>query len=149
MIRSSYVCDNNGYRQRNIDGECQEEEKKSISRSGWKTSIHAPPVRDRWLYPYLDHSPARYAVMQHSMMFLCRAFRTYPRMMSRKGNVLPFMHPAQVSGPLPLPLANCFTLSRMWEGRNGDGGLMEEIVCRELNKLFNEVTICNSALGAQ
>ncbi len=111
------------------------------------TSIYSPPsngigpMRDRWLYPYLDQSPARYAVMQHSMMFLCRVFRTYPKMMSRKENLPPFIHPAQISEALPLPLANCFTLSRMWEGRDGSRGLMEDTVGRELNKLFNEVTL--------
>lgn len=98
-------------------------------------------IRDRWLYPYLDDSPARYAVMAHSMTFLCRVFRTYPRMTSRRNQLPPFMHPAQISKNVPLPLANCFTLSRMWEGRSviSDGDLMEATVGRELDRLFTEV----------
>lgn len=100
-------------------------------------------VHDRWLYPYVGHPPARYSVMKQSMSYLCRVFRTYPKMMARREQVPPFIHPTQLSnGNVPLPLANCFALSRMWEGsrpEDGDGSLIRSTIQKEMEKLFSEV----------
>jgi hypothetical protein len=98
-------------------------------------------IRERWLYPFVDQSPARYAVMYHSMCYICRIFRTYPRMMARNNQLPPIIHPSQLTtGTIPLPLANCFTLTRMWEGgAKGTGDLVQETISREMTRLFNEV----------
>jgi hypothetical protein len=100
-------------------------------------------IRDRWLYPYVEDSPAKHTVLNHSMEYLCRVLRTYPKMMARKEQVPPIIHPMQVSaGDISLPLANCFTLAKMWEGSAEPAGeLIEQTIKREVERLFNEVFI--------
>ncbi|KAH6682460.1 hypothetical protein B0J14DRAFT_573639 [Halenospora varia] len=100
-------------------------------------------IRDRWLYPYVEGSPAQHAVVGHSVFFLCRVLRTYPRMMARRGIsrcLPPMIHPHQViEGQTPLPLANCFTLTRMWKDAGETGwALVEETIKREMERLFHE-----------
>lgn len=104
-------------------------------------SNNTDTIRDRWLYPYVEDSPAKFAMLEHSMEYLCRVLRTYPKMMSRREQLPPFIHPLQVSGDdLSLPLANCFTLSKMWEGSaEPAGALVEQTIKREMERLFNEV----------
>jgi hypothetical protein len=116
----------------------------NITLNPTQASGNIAPIRNRWLYPYVENSPIRHAVQEQSMTFLCRIFRTYPRMMARRGQKLPpFIHTAQVScGLVPLPLTNCFVLSRMWEGRtmaDGGGELIEATIRQEVARLLNEV----------
>lgn len=103
----------------------------------------AAAAQDRWLYPYIGHPPARYSVMKQSMSYLCRIFRTYPKIMARREQLPPFIHPAQLAGGnIPLPLANCFALSRMWGGRkeeDQDGDIIKNTIQHEMKRLFSEV----------
>jgi len=98
-------------------------------------------IRDRWLYPYVEDSPAKHTVLNHSMEYLCRVLRTYPKMMARNEQLPPIIHPMQVStGDISQPLANCFTLAKMWEGSAEPAGeLIEQTIKREMERLFNEV----------
>ena len=98
-------------------------------------------ISDRWLYPFVENSPAKIAIREHSMEFLCRVLRTYPRMMARSENVPPIIHPIQVSAEdMALPLANCFTLAKMWEGSARPAGdLVDQTIKREMERLFSEV----------
>lgn len=106
-------------------------------------SDNVEALRERWLYPFLEDSPAKIAIRQHSMEFLCRVLRTYPRMMARSENVPPIIHPMQVSAEdMALPLANCFALAKMWEGSAQPAGeLVKQTIQREMERLFNEVFI--------
>jgi hypothetical protein len=71
-------------------------------------------MRERWMYPYISGVPAKIQALHQNITFLCRVFRTYPRMISRTEHLPPFMHEAQITGGnVPLPLANCFSLSRI------------------------------------
>ena len=100
-------------------------------------------MRERWLYPYLEQSPPSVVALKHSVSLLCRVFRTYPRMMSRNVQLPPFIHGAQMSdGNVPLPLSNCFALSRMWNGHTDTGGfsnIVQTTIRAEMDKLINEV----------
>ncbi|KFX94412.1 hypothetical protein O988_06321 [Pseudogymnoascus sp. VKM F-3808] len=96
-------------------------------------------LRDRWLYPYIEPSPLSYALREQSMFYLCRVFRTYPRMMARREHLPPFIHPMQASQEIPLPLKNCFSITRMWEGGAEEGSsLVQGTIEREMERLFAE-----------
>lgn len=104
-------------------------------------NVSVEAIRDRWLYPYVEDSPAKFAMLEHSMQFLCRVLRTYPRMMARQERVPPVIHPMQVTSEnITLPLANCFTLVKMWESNGQTASeLIEQTIKREMQKLFEEV----------
>ena len=79
-----------------------------------------------------------------SIILLCRAFRTYPRIMSRKVQLPPFVHDAQMLRvKVRLPLAICFALSRMLTDL-ADTGFFSDIVQTtigaEMDGLFIEVS---------
>lgn len=99
-------------------------------------------IRDRWLYPYIEPSPLSYALREQSMFYLCRVFRTYPRMMARRERLPPMIHPMQASQEMPLPLKNCFSITRMWEGGAEEASsLVQGTIEREMERLFAEVSI--------
>ena len=64
-------------------------------------------------------------------------------MMSRNVQLAPFIHEAQMlGGKVPLPLSNCFALSRMWNGHTDTGGfsnIVQTTIRAEMDKLINEV----------
>lgn len=101
----------------------------------------ASAIRDRWLYPFVANAPADLTVPRHTEEFICRCIRTWPKMMARREQVPPFIHPTQVTlGNIELPLKNCFTLAKMWEGSNEPGSdLIEQTIKRETERLLNEV----------
>lgn len=99
-------------------------------------------IRDRWLYPYVEPSPLSYALREQSMFYLCRVFRTYPRMMARRERLPPMIHSSQASQDMPLPLKNCFSITRMWEGGVEEASsLVQGTIEREMERLFAEVSI--------
>ncbi|KFY17160.1 hypothetical protein V492_00838 [Pseudogymnoascus sp. VKM F-4246] len=96
-------------------------------------------IRDRWLYPYIEPSPLSYALREQSMFYICRVFRTYPRMMARRERLPPMIHPMQASKEIPLPLKNCFSITRMWEGGAEEASsLVQGTIEREMDRLFAE-----------
>lgn len=99
-------------------------------------------IRDRWLYPYIEPSPLSYALREQSMFYLCRVFRTYPRMMARRERLPPMIHPTQASQDMPLPLKNCLSITRMWEGGAEEASsLVQGTIEREMERLFAEVSL--------
>jgi hypothetical protein len=103
-------------------------------------------MRDRWLYPYLEQSPPGVPEpeLKAGVVLMCRVFRTYPRMMSRRVQLPPFIHDHQLRGMVPVPLANCFALSRMWNGHTdveGSANIVQSTIRAEMDRLFNEVCI--------
>lgn len=99
------------------------------------------PIRDRWLYPVFSTQPTTCDPEKSTVQFYGQILRTYPQMMVSKDQLPPIIHPWQLSTkPVPLPLANCFSLVRLWEGRaDGAGQLIDETVGREMKRLLNEV----------
>lgn len=62
-------------------------------------------------------------------------------MLLRKGNLPPYIHPAQLEGVnMPTPLANCLSLVKLWDGRVRGGELIvNETIKNEMERLYNEV----------
>lgn len=103
-------------------------------------------IRDRWLYPYIEPSPLSYALREQSMFYLCRVFRTFPRMMARRERLPPMIHPMQATQEMKLPLKNCFSITRMWEGGAEEASsLVQGTIEREMERLFAEVSITHRA----
>jgi len=113
----------------------------------------SPQVNDRPAKPPGNETPSRdLEVDAHSpqspsrqcLSFLSRIFRTYPRMMSRREQLPPFIHESQVSSTsITAPLANCFALSQMWESSNSgfsSRDFVESSIRREMEKVFDEVS---------
>lgn len=101
-------------------------------------------IRNRWLQSFLPDTGQRAKILQpHTVQFLSRVFRSYSRQPLRPGCFPPFVHALQMNnGELPLPLANCFSLIRMWMGReHGSDALIAETVKSEMQRLFDEVNI--------
>jgi hypothetical protein len=101
-------------------------------------------IRDRWLQSFLPTPGQRAKVLPpHTVQFLSCVFRSYSRKLLRPGSFPPFVNPLQVvEGELPQALANCFSLVRMWVGREqGSDIMVVEIVRSEMERLLDEVCI--------
>ncbi|PGH09148.1 hypothetical protein GX51_00902 [Blastomyces parvus] len=80
-----------------------------------------------------------YSLTHHTMQMLFRIAKTWPRMMARGIQLPPIIHPKQVSdGNMPLPLANCFALVKMWHGQpHGGASIVQQTVKREMQMIAN------------
>jgi hypothetical protein len=99
------------------------------------------PIRDRWLYPVISAQATTCKPDESTVQFYGQILKTYPQMMLCRDHLPPIIHPWQLSatGTMPAPLANCFSLVRMWEARsNGAEQLVDETLGREMNRLFDE-----------
>jgi len=99
-------------------------------------------IRNRWLESFLpseDQVPKTFH--PYTVQFLTCVLGTYPKYMLRQGGIPPIIHPLQVEGQqLPLPLANCYSLVRMWETRaRGSEAIVTATVQREMERLLEEV----------
>jgi hypothetical protein len=101
-------------------------------------------IRDRWLQSFLPTPGQRAKVLPpHTVQFLSCVFGSYSRKLLRPGSFPPFVNPLQVvEGELPQALANCFSLVRMWVGREqGSDVMVVETVRSEMERLLHEVCI--------
>ena len=99
------------------------------------------PIRDRWLYSVISAQTTTCKPDKSTVQFYGQILKTYPEMMLVKDQLPPIIHPWQLSatGTMPVPLANCFSLVRMWEARcNGAEQLVDETLEREMSRLFDE-----------
>ncbi|PYI11944.1 hypothetical protein BO78DRAFT_457212 [Aspergillus sclerotiicarbonarius CBS 121057] len=107
-------------------------------------SQDAASIRDRWLRPYIlpplgqDEVPKVYHPF--TLQYISRILTTYPRCMSRDGDVPPIIHRLQVVGRrMPRALANCYSLVRMWgQAAAGSEALVIETVEKEMERLANK-----------
>ncbi|KAL4733633.1 hypothetical protein BDV11DRAFT_213617 [Aspergillus similis] len=86
-------------------------------------------------------SPAA-ALANHSMEFIFRVLRSWPRMLAENFQTPPFIHHSHVadSKTLPQPLANCFTLVKMWHGQcQGAEDMVHHLVVNELNSILTKL----------
>ncbi|KAJ5339384.1 hypothetical protein N7452_006112 [Penicillium brevicompactum] len=81
------------------------------------------------------------ALANHSMEFIFRVLRSWPRMLAEEFQTPPLFHPSQV-GPnikLPAPLANCVTLAKMWHGHcPGAEEIVRTTIMRELDSIVEQ-----------
>ncbi|KAG5294387.1 C6 finger domain-containing protein [Histoplasma ohiense] len=96
------------------------------------------PSRDEPIQIW-DSAPSSSALgaARHSVQFILRVSLTWPRMMAKGTQLPPIIHPRQLSnGNIPLPLAHCFSLAKMWDGQcRGGAGIVEQTVRREIQEI--------------
>jgi hypothetical protein len=112
-------------------------------------NVHLVPLADssrlgsRWLNSLITSTPPKRIkpLSQATVTYSYRILKTYPKMMLQPGRLPPIIHPLQLKAQETLvPLANCLSLVRMWEGRaEGSEDVVNDILVREMEKLFNEV----------
>jgi hypothetical protein len=110
------------------------------------TAATTPPIdsiSDQWvmsLLPSIDTTPT---LAKHSMEVLLRVIGTWPHMMAKEFQLPPIIHASQVSRKSrPLPLANCFTLVKMWHGQcHGTSTIVQDTVVKEMKTLFENVRL--------
>jgi Fungal Zn(2)-Cys(6) binuclear cluster domain len=101
-------------------------------------------IRNRWLQSFLPDTGQRAKILPlHTVQYLSCVFGSYSRQLLRPGCFPPFIHPLQIGdAEPPLSLANCFSLLRMWVGREyGSDVLIAQTVKSEMQRLFDEVGI--------
>ncbi|KAL2812534.1 hypothetical protein BJX63DRAFT_421752 [Aspergillus granulosus] len=79
------------------------------------------------------------ALLNHSMEFIFRVLRSWPRMLADEFRAPPLIHHTHVADGkrLPVPLANCFTLVKMWHGRcQGSEEMVHRLIKNEANTLL-------------
>jgi hypothetical protein len=105
-------------------------------------TIDTTKVRDRWLADFVPTLNDRAKVHPPAIIaFVDRVFKTFPRKLLRKGQLPPYMHPAQFAGPdIPTALANLLSLSRLWDGQvRGGEAIVRDTVKNEMERLYREV----------
>jgi hypothetical protein len=82
------------------------------------------------------------------MYFIIRVLKSWPRGMAvhHTAHLPPIIHRLQLADGLPAPLANCFTLAKMWADRTeGSGELVQSTILHEVRRLLREHSTYNDA----
>ncbi|KAF2495607.1 hypothetical protein BU16DRAFT_510534 [Lophium mytilinum] len=105
--------------------------------------------------PFLEQLDSTPPLARHSMEVLLRVMKTWPKMLAKEFQPPPLLHtsqmyhiltnqnprvlPEQSTHPVPQPLANCFTISKMWAGQcQGASDIVTETVTKEMQSLFEK-----------
>ncbi|KAL2813047.1 hypothetical protein BDW59DRAFT_35202 [Aspergillus cavernicola] len=83
-------------------------------------------------------SPAA-ALATHSMEFIFRVLRSWPRMLAEDFQTPPIIHHTQIADSMALPqtLANCITLVKMWHGQcQGAEAMVHRLIVSEVDTLL-------------
>ncbi|KAH6722103.1 C6 finger domain-containing protein [Leptodontidium sp. MPI-SDFR-AT-0119] len=108
----------------------------SVYNTALTTAPNFPGLDDPWISSLLspDTTPP---LVKHSMGTLLRALRTWPRILSKGFQLPPIFHHSILRQPVPLPLANCCTLVKMWDGQfRGTNALVQDTIMTEIKTLF-------------
>ncbi|KZT26433.1 hypothetical protein NEOLEDRAFT_1177441 [Neolentinus lepideus HHB14362 ss-1] len=105
------------------------------------SSIDSARIRNRWLDQILvsaDQRPKHLSPL--AVSYISQVFKTYPKMMLDSNGLPPIVHPLQVEGQgIPVPLANCLSLVRMWENRaQRSDEIVTQTIKWEMERLFRE-----------
>ncbi len=95
---------------------------------------------DPWASSLLSTTPP---LVEHSMQTLLRALRTWPRMLAKGIQLPPIFHDSMMNNnhAVPLPLANCCTLVKMWNGQfHGTSALVQGTILKETKNLLRNVS---------
>jgi hypothetical protein len=97
------------------------------------------PVSDQHFERPTDAQTA--ALARHSMELVFRVMRTWPRMLAEDFQLPPLIHPTQRwNKELPLPLAHCITLAKMWYGQcEGAEEIVRATILKEVDCLLEHV----------
>jgi hypothetical protein len=108
--------------------------------------------------PYFEQLDSTPPLAKHSMEVLLRVMKTWPKILAKEFQPPPLLHTSQMNHiltsqnprvlqvepaqPVPQPLANCFTLAKMWAGQcEGASGIVTEAVTKEMHSLFDKVRL--------
>jgi hypothetical protein len=86
--------------------------------------------------------PNSLALARHSMELIFRVLKSWPKMLAEEFQLPPLFHSTQItpSRPLPVPLAKCITLTKMWHGQcEGAEQMVRETILEELDSVVNQV----------
>jgi hypothetical protein len=80
-------------------------------------------------------------LVRHSMEYILRVLRTWPRMMAKGVQLPPMIHPTQSPAVTKSKwLSNCYTIVKMWFGQcPGTSEIVQETVKREMEEVMNTV----------
>lgn len=102
--------------------------------SSYRRQILLGAARDT---PNTDH------VARHTMHFVIRVLKSWPRMMAthHTRHLPPMVHRLQLADGIPIPLANCYTLAKMWITHSeGSRDLVQNTVHDEVRRLLRDVS---------
>ncbi|KAL4780575.1 hypothetical protein BJX76DRAFT_337562 [Aspergillus varians] len=80
------------------------------------------------------------ALVNHSMELIFRVLRAWPRMLAEEFQYPPLIHHSHHGDgmSLPLPLAKCFTLVKMWHGKcQGAEDMVHKLILKEIDNLLS------------
>lgn len=82
------------------------------------------------------------SLVRHSMEFILRVLRTWPRMMAKGVQLPPMIHPTQSPSVTKSKwLSNCYTIVKMWFGQcPGTSEIVQGTVKREMEEIMS--TVC-------
>jgi hypothetical protein len=90
------------------------------------------------------NTPRSDVVVKHTMHFVIRVLKSWPRLMAAHdtAQLPPIIHRLQLSDGIPTPLANCYTLVKMWAGHaDGSRSLVRNTILQEVRRLLDEVCV--------
>jgi hypothetical protein len=105
-------------------------------------NLHISEQRREELLVSTPSPPELNAGTQHTMHFIIRVLKSWPRMMAAHDLAVlpPMIHNVQLEHGMPTPLANCSTLAKMWaEHVEGSSQLVRGSIAQEVQRLFREV----------
>lgn len=99
--------------------------------------------RRRLLLNEARRTPNTDPVARHTMHFVIRVLKSWPRMMGSHltSQLPPMIHRLQLADGIPIPLANCCTLAKMWMMHSeGSRELVQRTVHNEVRRLLRDVS---------
>ncbi|KAL7944570.1 hypothetical protein V8C42DRAFT_325203 [Trichoderma barbatum] len=105
--------------------------------SSYRRQVLLSAARDT---PNTDH------VARHTMHFVIRVLRSWPRMMAAHdaSHLPPMVHRLQLADGIPIPLANCYTLAKMWIAHSeGSRDLVQNTIHDEVRRLLRDYNSYN------
>lgn len=99
--------------------------------------------RRRLLLNEARRTPNTDPVARHTMYFVIRVLKSWPRMMGSHltSQLPPMIHRLQLADGIPIPLANCCTLAKMWIMHSEESrDLVQRTVHNEVRRLLRDVS---------
>lgn len=130
----------------NISCSIDSRERTPVNNGSEASGIDNLQTLEEIMLPFSpQQSPAEnvpLALTKHSMELIFRVLRTWPKMLAEEFQAPPLFHATQLTPgmKLPLPLATCITLTKMWNGTcEGAEDLVRKTILRELGNLVDRV----------
>lgn len=119
----------------------------SRTPEGIPSELVVSQERRQTLLGKAPNTPSNDLVVRHTMHFVIRVLRSWPRMMAahHTAQLPPPIHRLQLVDGVPTPLANCYALAKMWSGHtDGSRELVKNTILHEIQRLLGEVRTCTS-----